>query len=175
VREALTAGWNAGAQAALDQLADLLAEAADDAPVSPAAERLQELLDDVGVTIRSVADSRFAELAEVLEESVERGDAPHTLAGELRDVLDAPQWAETVAVTETARAMSAATQATYQANRVERKSWLLAPDQRVCPVCQANAAQGPIATSDRFASGDRHPPAHPNCRCALMPVIPGFI
>jgi SPP1 gp7 family putative phage head morphogenesis protein len=167
VEDILGEGWAAGEEEALEQIDELLAEAA----VSPAAERLQALLDDAGVTIKSVAASRFEELAEVLEEGVQAGRSGRDLANRVRGVLDQPQWAETVAVTETARAMSAASQATYQANRIARKSWLLAPDQRVCPKCAGNAKQGPIPTSDRFASGDRHPPAHPNCRCALMPVI----
>lgn len=162
-REMLTDGWEAGAATALEQL--------DGATEWPAGARLRELLAAVDVTISSVADSRFGELAEVLEGATERGAAGDLLAAELRGVLEASQWAETVAVTETARAMSAATQATYQANKVGRKSWALAPDQRVCPTCSGNASQGPIPTDGSFSSGDPHPPAHPNCRCALMPVL----
>jgi SPP1 gp7 family putative phage head morphogenesis protein len=163
VRGAVSDGYAYGERVALEQL--------EDEARSPAAERLQQLLDAAGVTISSVAATRFDEMAEVLATGVEQGLAPKRLARDLRDVLDAPQWAETVAVTETARAMSAATQATYEANQVGQKLWLLAPDQRVCKVCAANAAQGPVATNDQFASGDAFPPAHPNCRCALMPVI----
>jgi SPP1 gp7 family putative phage head morphogenesis protein len=165
IREALEEGWTAGTQTAVEQLQEQLEQVEAD---SGAGERLRALLDAAEVVIRSVADSRFNEMAEVLEQ---HRDDPGRAARELRAVLQAPQWAETVAITETARAMSAATQATYQANRVQRKSWLLAPDQRVCPTCSANAAQGAIDTTDRFASGDMYPPAHPNCRCALMPVI----
>jgi SPP1 gp7 family putative phage head morphogenesis protein len=163
VREAVSDGWAAGERAAVEQLGG---EAR-----SPSGQLLEESLRAADVTITAVADTRFDEMAEILATGVEQGLAPRQLAKDLRDVLDAPQWAETVAVTETARAMSAATQATYQANQIERKSWLLAPDQRVCPTCKANDAQGPIPTTDRFASGDMHPPAHPHCRCALMPVL----
>ncbi len=44
-----------------------------------------------------------------------------------------------------------------------------------CPggVCRANAAEGPRAPGVRFASGAWGPPAHPGCRCALLPVTPG--
>lgn len=163
VREAVSDGYEQGEQTAREHIGD-------DAR-SPAAERLRQLLNDADITIRSVAETRFEEMAEVLADGVERGASAGQLARDLRGVLEAPQWAETVAVTETARAMSAATQATYQANRIEKKLWMLAPDQRVCPVCKGNAGQGAIPTTDRFSSGDAFPPAHPNCRCALMPVL----
>jgi SPP1 gp7 family putative phage head morphogenesis protein len=163
VRAAVAAGWTAGEREALDAFGY-------DAR-SPSGQILEQALDAVDVTITSVADTRLDELAEVLATGVEQGLSGSQLGKDLRDVLDAPQWAETVAVTETARAMSAASQATYLANNVERKTWLLAPDQRVCDRCDANAAQGAIPTTDSFASGDAHPPAHPNCRCALMPVV----
>ncbi|HTF49383.1 MAG TPA: minor capsid protein [Pseudonocardia sp.] len=160
---ALTEAWRAGEHDALDAIGD-------DAR-SPAAERLEMLLDAAGVTILSVAASRFAELADVLADAVEDGRSPQSLATDLRGVLDAPQWAETVAVTETARAMSAATQATYERNAIGRKLWLLAPDQRVCKTCAGNAGQGAIPTTSSFESGDAFPPAHPHCRCSLTPVL----
>lgn len=166
IREALEEGWTAGEQAAVEQLEQQLDEVQDDD--SGAGGRLRALLDAADVVIRSVADARFNELAEVLEER--RAD-PGRAARELRAVLQAPQWAETVAVTETARAMSAATQATYERNGIGQKLWLLAPDQRVCDRCAGNAAQGPIPTSSSFESGDAYPPAHPRCRCSLTPVL----
>ena len=44
--------------------------------------------------------------------------------------------------------------------------WLAALDERMCDVCEAHhGKQYPI---------NDHPeiPAHPNCRCILIPVIP---
>lgn len=132
---------------------------------------LRRLLADADVTITSVADGRFDDLARILAEGLERGDAPAKVAKELRGVLDAPGWAETVAVTETARAVSAAAQDQYKANGIDKNSWLISPDQRVCDLCDTNAAEGPIPVGTRFTSDDRHPPAHPRCRCALMPDV----
>lgn len=163
VRSAVEQGYSAGQAAAVEQL--------DDDARTPAAERLEQLLDAAAVTISSVAETRFVELAQVLADGVEQGLSAGQLKRELRSVLDAPQWAETVAVTETARAYSAATQATYQANGIGKKLWMLAPDQRICDTCADNAAQGAVDTTSAFASGDVHPPAHPNCRCALLPVL----
>ena len=36
---------------------------------------------------------------------------------------------------------------------------------------EENAAAGPIDLDDEFPSGDDAPTAHPNCECALMPVV----
>src|SRR5581483_953872 len=76
---------------------------------------LARLLDEAGVTISSIADTRIAELGKVLADALENGDSPDTLARALRAVLDDPRWADLVAVTEINRATSAATLATYTA------------------------------------------------------------
>lgn len=53
---------------------------------------------------------------------------------------------------------------------VQRKEW---SDQDGCPVCVGNAEQGPIPMDKAFKSGHTHAPAHPNCRCSILPVIEG--
>ena len=40
-----------------------------------------------------------------------------------------------------------------------------------CDECVANAEQGAIGLEDEFLSGDDAPPAHPNCRCDVLPVL----
>lgn len=71
----------------------------------------------------------------------------------------------TIASTEINRAMSAATLDKLESLDIEYKQWILDADP--CPICIANADQGPIPTMDNFDSGDDAPPAHPNCRCAV--------
>jgi hypothetical protein len=51
------------------------------------------------------------------------------------------------------------------------KEWLSAGDDLVSEECQANEDQGPIPLDDDFDSGDDAPPLHPNCRCAIAPVV----
>jgi hypothetical protein len=63
----------------------------------------------------------------------------------------------------------------YMQNSVAWGSWETAEDQRVCPVCLANAAQGPVLMGRPYQSGDIMPPAHPGgCigRCAVVPSSP---
>lgn len=132
---------------------------------------LRRLLADDDVTIRSVADNRLDLLAAVLADGLEHGWSGDQLADRLHDVLDRPKWADAVAITETARAVGAATQDRYRRHGIDRNRWLTAPDQRVCPKCAVNAAAGAIPVGDPFPSGRTAPPAHPKCRCALLPEV----
>lgn len=132
---------------------------------------LRTLLDDAGITISSIADGRLDEVAAVLADGLEQGRTPQDMATALTGILDDPKWAEMVALTETSRASSAAAMARYARNEIPATRWLTAHDQNVCPICQANAAAGPVLLGQPFPSGDRYPPAHPRCRCAPVPVL----
>ncbi|WP_198533190.1 phage head morphogenesis protein [Streptomyces sp. AcH 505] len=124
---------------------------------------LQQLLDDAGVTIRSVAATRMDHLANALSDALARGDSADTLGRTLRGVLTDPAWAERVAVTEISRAVSTASLNTYRLNGITQKSWLTAVDDRVCAVCMTNSEAGAIPINQAFNSGDMIPPGHPSC------------
>lgn len=47
--------------------------------------------------------------------------------------------------------------------------WLVDDDGH-CPDCDDNALAGPTAKGQPFPTGQLHPPAHPGCRCLLVPV-----
>lgn len=132
---------------------------------------LRSMLDRAGITIKSIAEHRLEELADVLAQAADEGWSSSRLARLLRDVLDDPRWARMVAVTEGARASTASTLARYLANGVEGKEWMSAEDQRVCQDCNDNELEGAIPLSAYFESGDDGPPAHPDCRCAIAPAI----
>jgi SPP1 gp7 family putative phage head morphogenesis protein len=133
-------------------------------------EGLQRLLSASDITIKSIGDGRFDDLARALALSLENGDSVETLARDLRDILDNASRARMVAVTETARAVSAASIDTYRRNGVPGKEWLIASG--ACAICQDNADAGVIPLDDSFPSGDDSPPGHPTCRCA---PAPGFV
>ena len=134
-----------------------------------AANGLETLLEDAGITIRSVAANRMDKLAQALSDALAAGDSADTLASTLQDILDDDAWAERVAVTEISRAVSAATLNTYQTNGISLVSWLTAVDQRTCAPCIANESAGPIPAGSHFPSGAAAPPQHPSCRCCLLP------
>lgn len=130
---------------------------------------LRALLDSGQLTIRSIAAHRVDELAEVLSTALEEGWSNGRTAAALREVLTDARWARMVAITEVSRASSAASLARYRANGIEAKSWMTASDQRVCPECHENEAQGDIPIGDYFQDGSDAAPGHPLCRCAMAP------
>lgn len=135
--------------------------------------RLLDLLNAAGIELRGVAGHRVDDIAAVLSEALERGASVDATAEALRGVLDDPAWAEMTAWTELNRATSAAAQAEYLAEGMTSNEWMNARDQRVCPRCKANEDAGPVPIGEPFPSGDAHPPAHPRCRCGLLPVLDG--
>lgn len=130
---------------------------------------LAGMLADAGVTIKSVAENRMGELASRLAYAISDGATPGDLTEAISGVLDDPQWAQTVAVTETARAMTAASLDEYAANGVGQKAFLTTDDDNVDEKCQENEDAGPVDLEDDFPNGD--PPVHPNCRCTVIPVM----
>lgn len=47
--------------------------------------------------------------------------------------------------------------------------WVVDDDGAECPDCDDNALAGALAGGETFPTGHRHPPAHPGCRCLLVP------
>lgn len=132
---------------------------------------LRTLLTQAGITIKSVVDTKLEELGQLLAQGIARGDSADTLAASIRGVLANKSRALMIATTEMNRAVSAATVNNYGRRGITDASWATADDDRVCPVCGGNEAEGPIPLGEPFASGDPHPPAHPWCRCALIAHI----
>jgi len=50
--------------------------------------------------------------------------------------------------------------------------WLLVPTDRACPDCEDNALADVVAPHEVFPTGHERPPAHPGCKCLLVPVVP---
>jgi DivIVA domain-containing protein len=48
--------------------------------------------------------------------------------------------------------------------------WTVDPSQVACADCDDNTLGGIVAAGDAFPTGHRFPPAHPGCRCLLLPA-----
>jgi DivIVA domain-containing protein len=48
--------------------------------------------------------------------------------------------------------------------------WLGDDDGPPCPDCEDNVLAGPLGKGEEFPTGHRHPPAHPGCRCLVLPA-----
>jgi SPP1 gp7 family putative phage head morphogenesis protein len=84
--------------------------------------------------------------------------------------------ARTIAVTETTRAYAEGNMAAWKESKViQRRRWNTNVDEVVCPTC------GPLhnvvaGLNEEFRAGNivmSEPPAHPNCRCWITPVVEG--
>lgn len=81
--------------------------------------------------------------------------------------------ADTIARTELKNAMSAGNLEGWRASGVVTgKAWQVSNDD-VCDICLDNQDAGTIGIDDVFPSGDDAPAAHPNCNCAIVPVVQG--
>jgi 8-oxo-dGTP pyrophosphatase MutT (NUDIX family) len=122
---------------------------------------LQDLLDRAGITIQSVIDNSTTRLGNAIADGLASGDSADTIAGSISDLVSSNAY--TVAVTESARATSAASMETYDANGIEQWDWDAEPN--ACPECDDNASNGPYDVG----SGPTQP-AHTSCRCDYQPV-----
>lgn len=75
-----------------------------------------------------------------------------------------------IARTETATGYSAGSVLGYKEAGVKRKKWLATEDETICPICE-ELADEVVDIDDNFSDGSPHPPAHPACRCAILPVV----
>jgi len=48
--------------------------------------------------------------------------------------------------------------------------WVLAGSGTACADCDDNALAGNVPPGEDFPTGHRHPPAHPGCRCLVVPT-----
>lgn len=104
-------------------------------------------------------------------EAIDQGWSNDRLAKEIKGAFAfSDARAEMIARTETAFADVAGNMVAYEESGiVQKKVWVLA-QERFCDECESNANQGPIALRSAFASGAYAPPAHPNCRCDVLPI-----
>ena len=128
---------------------------------------MKDMLDQADLTIQGLADTSIERIGNAIADGLAKGDSYEATAKVIRDVVEDPTRADTIANTEYARAMTTAALDTYAEAGVEQKRWEAESD--ACPECEENAAEGDIPLDEEFANGDV--PVHPNCRCAIAPVV----
>jgi SPP1 gp7 family putative phage head morphogenesis protein len=130
----------------------------------------QEILNSTNITIRGLTQTSITDIGNSLAEAIELGLDASSAALLIGRNVASPARALTIAITEQNRVISAATMARYKEAGLEKQEWAVSDP---CNICAKNdGAVVPIGTS--FPSGDTQPPAHPHCRCVLLPVIPGM-
>lgn len=112
---------------------------------------------------------------------IENGEPLEMLIEDLTPIFGR-QRAELIASTEVTRAYARANRDSYLAAGFTRWEWRTAADERVCPICGPLNGQTvrideaferflPDEALDMVRRSFSSPPAHPRCRCWVVPVI----
>jgi SPP1 gp7 family putative phage head morphogenesis protein len=131
----------------------------------------KRLLDGAGIVSKTIAKAGYAKIGNALADAIASGASPARAAKLITEKIGDPARALTIAITEQNRAMSVAARFFYEEAGVEKVEWNAV---QPCDICAPNDGQV-VNLGSAFESGDTEPPAHPNCRCALLPVIEGMI
>jgi len=130
-------------------------------------------------TIKGISDTNLDRIGTVLADGLAVGADRRSIARDImtlgiEGIMGDAKRAMTIALTETSRAVGAATLERYQEMGLRFHEWLTVEGEGVCEACDENALAGPIAVGSEFPSGDLSEPAHPNCRCKMIPFIENF-
>ena len=160
-------GQLALASLGVDDRSDLV-DQVNDGAVAAAKDQAAELVSGIDERTRSM-------LVDLIAGGLENNAGVDAIADSIEDSgLFSDDRADLIARTEVSRANSQAAVDGYRAARDQagvnaRKEWILGPNP--CEICEANADDGAIDLDDDFSSGDDSPPAHPNCECAVSPMV----
>lgn len=130
----------------------------------------QQLLGRARVTIKDLDQTGYNQVGTALADSIAQGLSDTRSARLINDAIGSPARALSIAITETNRAMSYGAISRYKAAKLEQMEW---DTSDPCDICKKNSGQV-IDIGGTFNSNHTQPPAHPHCRCVLLPVIPEF-
>lgn len=167
IEEAYNYGWDRGAQD--------VRKAGSPFNVPPDPEALRILDGYQFDLLKGFSEEIKKDIGRVVRDAVSNGWSIPRTAKELKHVLDVKKWRlNTIARTEVLRASNAGRLEAYKKSGVVAgKEWLTAEDDRTCPIC--SSLDGERRKLDEpFSIGVLAPPAHPNCRCTITPLLEGY-
>jgi uncharacterized protein with gpF-like domain len=137
-------------------------------------------------TVTGITEVTRRRAIDAVQQWIKSGEPLPSLTKKL-DPLFGANRANRIAVTEVTRTYAAGNISAWKTTGlVSQKVWQTANDERVCPICgplhdqvvnlEADFALDQLALPPEMAlSGNEYiyfqPPAHPNCRCWLKPVV----
>jgi len=165
VRKAIQNRLEVGYKSAMQALNKAVDVAGGDASAY-AATRAAELVTQVDETTRVL-------IRNLVVRAFDEGWTKEELAKALADNFAfSPVRASVIASTELNDALTQAELSAWRDSGVVKSiEWITSPLEGVCAVCEANESAGPVDLGGNFPSGDDGPPAHPNCRCAISPIM----
>lgn len=132
----------------------------------------QKILDDMGIALKGMDKTSMDRIGTALADSIELGLSPTSAAKLINNAVGNPARALTIAITETSRVLNVAAVTRYRDAGLESMKWMtvlaVAGGSVACEVCAPNNGVV-VKLGEAFPSGNMQPPAHPHCRCALLP------
>jgi len=121
----------------------------------------------------AISESTRGYLRSNLEQAIEEGWSPQKLADHIAENTGfSSTRAEMIARTEVAEAHTQGSLAAWsRSGVVQGKQSILGSEHDLEDECDINADAGVIPLEEDFPSGDDGPPYHPNCTCAVVPVV----
>jgi hypothetical protein len=152
--------------------AKMWAELSGDDPAEPKEIDTTDALvtDSLASQVDELLGLRRAQLREVLEAHSEAGADPSELVDRLRSAY---RDLRTSSVDELAGDLATGGFAAGTAVAAGPSAmWRWVPDNGGLPCADAedNALEGPVVCGAAFPTGDARPPAHPGCRCVVVPA-----
>ena len=122
--------------------------------------------------VKGLNDETREQMRSIIEYGIKQKRGIPGLSRDLRNQINnmSKVRAKMIARTETCDALESAFMDRAKDMGVTGKEWVVTDP---CPICDENGNAGAIPIDKPFPSGDMRPPAHPNCRCALAPVMIG--
>jgi len=122
--------------------------------------------------VTNITDFTRMSIQKTVTTGIEQGWARDKLANAIRqNTAFSAYRGQLIARTETERAFNTGSMQGYrQSGVVKGKEWL-DMEGGTCDECLMNANAGVHGLDEVFPSGDDAPPAHPNCRCRIKPVL----
>jgi len=120
--------------------------------------------------VKELNEETLEQMRGIIEYGIKQKRGIPGLSRDLRNQITnmAKVRAKMIARTETADALESAFMDRAKDMKVTGKECVVADP---CPICEENGNAGVIPIDKPFPSGDMRPPFHPNCRCALAPVM----
>ena len=120
--------------------------------------------------VKGINDETREQMRGIIEYAIKEKRGIPGLSRDLRNQISnmSKVRSKMIARTETCDALESAFMDRAKDMKVTGKEWIVTDP---CPICEENGNAGVIPIDKPFPSGDMRPPAHPNCRCALAPVM----
>lgn len=134
-------------------------------------DAIQGLLKDLAKNVKGITDTTRDDIQTLVGRQADEGWSMEQLAQAIREagVTQSVSRSTTIARTETATAYSRGSLVAYtESGVVKEVEWLTSED--ACPICDPLDGLT-AALGDTFPGDIGYPPAHPNCTCAISPVV----